>query len=226
MDKVSCIIPAYNEEKRIEAVLKIVANHPLIDEVIVIDDGSKDKTAEVIKKYKRHLTFLQNNPNRGKSYSVMRGISKARNKLLLFLDADLLGITSQDITNLILPIKNGEADVSISLRKNAPAHFRWIGIDFISGERVMKKSLFKDYKKLKDYPGFAIESDYINKKIIEKKLKIKVVRWEDVESPYPGDKFGFIKGNIRLTKMFFTIVNRIGFFGCIKQIFQMRALII
>lgn len=226
MDKISCIIPAYNEEKRIGKVLKIVSNHPLISQIIAIDDGSTDKTAEVIKKYKKHLTFIQNKPNRGKSYSVMRGISKAKYNLLLFLDADLVGITEQDITELILPVLNKEADISISLRKNAPIHFRLIGLDFISGERVMNKSLLKDYHKIKDYPGFAIESDYLNRKIIKGKLRIKVVRWDKIESPYPQKKFGFIKGNIRLLKMFFMITGRVGFFGCIKQIFQMKSLMV
>ena len=56
-NKVSCIIPAYNEESRIANVLKVVENHPILDEVIVINDGSTDKTADVIRRFK--VTFIE-----------------------------------------------------------------------------------------------------------------------------------------------------------------------
>ncbi|HEY5501219.1 MAG TPA: glycosyltransferase family 2 protein, partial [Candidatus Humimicrobiaceae bacterium] len=91
MKKVSCIIPAYNEGERIEKILNIIIGHPLIYEIIVIDDGSKDNTKEIIEKFEG-ITFIKHEKNQGKSISVYDGIVKATGEYILMLDADLIGL--------------------------------------------------------------------------------------------------------------------------------------
>jgi len=96
--KISIIMPAYNEERRITKALHKVTEY--FDskkknyEFIVVDDGSKDKTSQIvtdfIRKYKRkNMKLLVNKPNRGKGYSVKRGMLEAEGELLLFTDTDL-----------------------------------------------------------------------------------------------------------------------------------------
>jgi glycosyltransferase involved in cell wall biosynthesis len=75
-NRISCIIPAYNEGNRIEAVLKIIQNHPLINEVIAINDGSTDDTASVIKKFK-NVRLIDLKKNGGKASALAAGIRKA-----------------------------------------------------------------------------------------------------------------------------------------------------
>lgn len=92
----SIIIPAYNEELRLPATLEsIFAFLPALGvetEVIVVDDGSKDKTCAVAESFCpkiAHIRVVSNGVNRGKGYSVRHGMLEARGRNVLFTDADL-----------------------------------------------------------------------------------------------------------------------------------------
>ena len=94
--KYSIIIPAYNEQARIgaslEKVLAYVAEKNWQAEVLVVNDGSRDDTAEVVRGLaQRHpaLRLIENPGNRGKGYSVRNGMLQAAGEVLLFSDADL-----------------------------------------------------------------------------------------------------------------------------------------
>lgn len=98
----SVIIPAYNESTRIEKTISSLeayfANKTYAYEIIVVDDGSKDNTAEVarIAGTRLPLRVIQNDRNRGKGYSVKNGMHNARGDYRLFMDAD----NSVDILHL------------------------------------------------------------------------------------------------------------------------------
>jgi len=92
----SIVIPAYNESARISATLKSVIecirSRHWDAEVIVVDDGSLDATAEVVKAIATQspeVKLIQNISNRGKGYSVRIGMLKARGEIVMFSDADL-----------------------------------------------------------------------------------------------------------------------------------------
>lgn len=122
----SIVIPAYNEEKRIgrslDAVLRFLEAQNYRAEVIVVDDGSSDGTSssasDRISRYRsagQELRVLTNKPNRGKGYSVKRGLTEANGEIVLFSDADF----SSPITEapkLIDPISKGHADVTFGSR--------------------------------------------------------------------------------------------------------------
>jgi glycosyltransferase involved in cell wall biosynthesis len=122
----SIVIPAYNEETRIgqslDEILRFLDRNSYGAEVIVVDDGSRDRTGKIVSEhiepYKQagqQLRLLTNAPNRGKGYSVRRGVSSARGDIILFTDADL----SSPITEaprLIAPIAEGRADVTFGSR--------------------------------------------------------------------------------------------------------------
>ncbi|GAB3275797.1 glycosyltransferase family 2 protein [Larkinella harenae] len=115
----SIIVPVYNEEKTIGAVLDRVANVSLPDqlsrEIIVIDDGSVDQTANVVQRYKeenRHVPvyYLQLPVNQGKGEALHRGIQQARGQFLIIQDADL-EYDPEEYTSLLQPLLAGRADV-------------------------------------------------------------------------------------------------------------------
>ena len=190
---ISCVICAFNEAPRIAAVLDVVSAHPLLDEIIVVDDGSTDDTAEIVKCYPA-VTLISCPANRGKSFAMATGIAAAQYDLLLLLDADLLGLAVEHVTALAAPVLSGEADVSLSLRKNSLWIYRAIGLDFVSGERVIAKSLLSEaQEEMHRLPRFGIEI-FMNRRIIARRLSISVTRWPQVTQARKSEKLGFRKG--------------------------------
>ncbi|MBI2662481.1 glycosyltransferase family 2 protein [Candidatus Woesearchaeota archaeon] len=90
----SIVIPAYNEEKRIkntlESVIYFLKNSEKINsyEIIIVDDGSNDNTFSSIQKNK-YITVLKNSVNKGKGYSIKKGVLRAKCDFILFMDSDL-----------------------------------------------------------------------------------------------------------------------------------------
>jgi dolichyl-phosphate beta-glucosyltransferase len=91
--QVSVVIPAYNESANIERSLSAILyylNHKNYDfEVIVVNDGSKDDTLELAKKFLPEIKIIENPGNKGKGYTVKNGMLNANKENILFLDADL-----------------------------------------------------------------------------------------------------------------------------------------
>jgi glycosyltransferase involved in cell wall biosynthesis len=117
----SIVIPAYNEEERISSgldqVLAFVAQRRWSAEIIVVNDGSRDRTADIVREYAlRHsnLRLLDNPGNRGKGYSVRNGVLHAIGDYILFSDADLSSPIEESI-KLFAEIDKG-ADVAIGSR--------------------------------------------------------------------------------------------------------------
>ncbi len=122
----SIIIPAYNEGERISATLDRVLEHlerqRWSAEILVVNDGSRDRTAELVRGYmSRHpcIRLLENPGNRGKGYSVRHGMTSASGALLLFTDADLSAPIHQ-ADKLFQALRQG-ADVVIGSRWLDPA---------------------------------------------------------------------------------------------------------
>ncbi|MEO8243621.1 MAG: glycosyltransferase family 2 protein [bacterium] len=219
----TCLIPAYNEAARISAVLQAVLGHPLIDEVLVIDDGSTDATSEVVRRHPaaRLITLT---PNAGKTAALARGLTEAKGAYILLVDADLLGLSPAHLTDLIEPVTSGRADVSISLRDNAPFLWRWIGLDYISGERVLKKSLLQGQATaLQTLPKFGFEV-FLNALILQQNARIAVVRWPGVISPLKSRKYGLWTGLKADAKMLADLCKAVPPVGLVKQIVRMRNL--
>jgi len=116
--KISLVIPAYNEEKLIVSSIKNILTYMIKNkynfEVIVVDDGSKDKTKEKVRSIKdKHVKLLSYKPNKGKGHAVKTGMLAAKGDLLLFLDADL-STPIEEIEKVIPQIKT--YDVVIASR--------------------------------------------------------------------------------------------------------------
>ena len=114
---VSAVIPAYNEETTIEDVVSGVSRH--VSEVIVVDDGSSDDTAD--KAVEAGAVLLKNDDNVGKRLSLIRGYRAAKGEVVATLDADGQH-HPDDITRLVGPILNDRADLVIGVRPELP-HF-------------------------------------------------------------------------------------------------------
>ncbi len=121
---ISIVIPAYNESDRLAAPLTSVIDFArrtdLNTEIIVVDDGSTDGTADIAKSIlatKPHVpsNVIRYEKNRGKGFAIKTGLLAAKADIALFTDADL-STPIDEIHKLTDPIKNGEFDLTIGSR--------------------------------------------------------------------------------------------------------------
>lgn len=217
---VSCIIPAYNEAQRIGKVLDAITFHPLISEIIVVDDCSSDNT--VANAQREGVTVIPLPKNLGKSGAVATGIAAAAGTHLLLLDADLVGLSADDITALLQPVISHQVDVTISLRRNSPRLWRMIGLDYISGERVIPRSLVASrLAEIQALANFGLEV-WLNRLWIAEKYRIGVIHWHQVISPYKASKMGLIRGILADYAMTRDILRTISLREIVRQIVAMR----
>src|SRR5438034_4878735 len=118
----SVVVPAYNEFLRIgkslEKIRGYLASKDFASELIVVDDGSTDRTPELLREIEASFPagrVLRNEPNRGKGFSVRRGVLEARGELILFTEADL-SAPIEDADKLLEAIKSSQADAAVGSR--------------------------------------------------------------------------------------------------------------
>ncbi len=119
----SIVIPAYNEvdnlrSDRLERLEKYLTNEPYASEVILVDDGSADATADLLTQFSgAHPRFsVMRNSHRGKAHAVTSGVLAARGEYVLFMDIDL-ATSLEHICEVLTTLQNGEADVVIASRE-------------------------------------------------------------------------------------------------------------
>ena len=118
----SIVIPAYNERLRIiatlDAVVACVRRNHWDAEVIVVNDGSSDETADLVRDFAVHapeVRLMENPSNRGKGYSVRNGIVHAQGNIVMFTDADL-SAPIDEAERLFAAIEQDGADIAIGSR--------------------------------------------------------------------------------------------------------------
>ena len=118
----SIIIPAYNEEanirKSLARVFEFLESKDYPFEVIVVDDGSEDKTVEVAREFfgERPELRLIENPHKGKGFAVRTGILKAKGQFILFSDADL-STPIEEVDRLLMWLREQDFGVAIASRE-------------------------------------------------------------------------------------------------------------
>jgi dolichyl-phosphate beta-glucosyltransferase len=120
LETLSIVIPAYNEEKRLPATLDRIAawvsDSPLpVDEILVVDDGSRDRTAALVQKRGGLVRLVSNPGNRGKGYAVRNGMLAAKGDWILSTDADL-SAPIEELGKLIDAARRENAVVAIGSR--------------------------------------------------------------------------------------------------------------
>jgi glycosyltransferase involved in cell wall biosynthesis len=121
--KLSVVIPVYNEVLNIREIVNRVQNQKLASEIVIVDDGSKDGTRDILKDLdgKDDVHVILHEVNRGKGAAVVTGMRAAKGDILLIQDADL-EYDPRDYPQLLQPIHEGLADVVYGSRFLGAAH--------------------------------------------------------------------------------------------------------
>jgi dolichyl-phosphate beta-glucosyltransferase len=191
---ISVIIPAYNEEDRISSTLDKIINY--LDsknynyEIIVVDDGSSDKTDLVVRNFGLKVRYIKQFKNMGKGAAVRRGMLEAKGEIRLFSDADL-STPIYEIEKLLSEINNG-FDIVIgnramnpdNIKEHQPFYRELMGKTF---NRIVQLLLIKGITDTQC--GFKA---YSSKAAIEIFEKSKINGFSfDVESLYLASKSGY-----------------------------------
>ncbi|HXK39938.1 MAG TPA: glycosyltransferase [Candidatus Paceibacterota bacterium] len=148
---VSVVIPAFNEEKTVGAAVCAVIGHPAVGEVVVVDDGSDDATAQRAREAGARVVALSSNI--GKAGAMDAGVAVASRNVILFLDADCYGFTHESVSRIITPVLEGRniMYVGINTRKTFWLNKILRFFPILSGSRAVRRELWdavpQEYKK-------------------------------------------------------------------------------
>jgi glycosyltransferase involved in cell wall biosynthesis len=204
MSGVSVVIPAFNEEKTISQIVATCSESKYVDEVIVVDDGSIDNTSE----FALHAgaKVIREETNKGKAYALYRGSCEAKGEILLFLDADLIGLNSSHVDSLIKPVISGEVQstVGIFVGGRFQTDLAHAITPFLSGQRCIGKELF--LSSICSYDGLRYGIEVVLSKYLAKNdLKVLKVPLHNVTHLMKEEKTGKGKGILERVKMYLNI---------------------
>lgn len=189
---ISAIVPCFNEEKSVKNVIATLLACSEIEEVIVVNDGSIDGSLKILRSFGRKIKLINFPKNHGKAMAVVAGIRKAREELILLMDADLIGLKPAHITKMIACLKEKNARVvfgNLDAHGNVYRFFdritrKLIKYDFLTGERIyFRNDLLPLLPKMKNL-GYGLEV-FLNSEF--KNEKTAIVKLPGA-SPLPKEK--------------------------------------
>ncbi|MDO5860127.1 glycosyltransferase [Methanobrevibacter sp.] len=180
--KVSVVIPAYNEEETVAKVIDVVKKVSFVDEIIVVNDGSSDDTeGEALR---AGAIVINHETNKGKGEALYTGYMQSECDIIAFIDADIYNLTSKKVEAIIKPILLGKTDITKTKFSRASGrvteltakpllNFFFPEISFeqpLSGQFAARKEILKKINFEKDYGvdvGIVIDVDVLGISIME-----------------------------------------------------------
>ena len=180
--RVAVIVPAYNEEDTVGSVVEVIKKVSFVDEIIVVNDGSSDNTAEEALKAGARVITHEN--NKGKGEALLTGYNSVKCDIIAFIDADIHNLTSKKVEAMIKPILLGNAEITktkfsresgrvTELTAKPLLNYFFPEISFeqpLSGQFAAKKEALKKINFEKDYGvdvGIVIDADVLDISILE-----------------------------------------------------------
>lgn len=169
---ISVIIAAYNEERTLSSIIEIVRSWGRTKEIIVVDDGSGDQTVKSVRQFVPGITLIRHAKNQGKASAMVDGVRKSSGAVLLFLDADTVGLTHRDLDSMVQPMLQGKADMVLGAARFWSAG-TFEPFNHLTGQRVIfREALLPELDKMRSL-GYGVEL-FINK--LHEKKRVKTVK--------------------------------------------------
>ncbi|EOD00616.1 glycosyltransferase family 2 protein [Caldisalinibacter kiritimatiensis] len=202
---VTAVIPAYNEEKTIGDVISTVKQVDLVDSIVVVSDGSEDRTADIAKLHDVEVIELEE--NMGKGGAIRKGVDNSKGDIILFLDADLIGLKTVHITKLLLPVINDECDMTIGVFSNGrfATDLAQKVAPYLSGQRAVKRHIIEGMDNI-DITNYGVEVA-ITKYVNRYDIKTNEVILDNLTHVMKEEKLGVVKGLAARLKMYWDIAK-------------------
>jgi hypothetical protein len=165
----SAIVPVFNEQLTVGAVVETLLSSSLVDEVVCVNDGSTDESLAVLRRFGDRIVLVDLPSNHGKGYALAEGVRRASGDCLAFFDADLMNLSSEHIAALLTPVWTASAravlgrpgDASSSLAAPfGPAVAESVGAA-LSGERAYLRQDLLPHLSRMETTRFGVEV-YLN----------------------------------------------------------------
>lgn len=154
--KIAAVIPAKNEAPTVGQVVDAARQAQLVDEVIVVDNGSSDRTAQAAAD---RGAFLVTSREPGKGETMRAGVDSTDAEVIVFLDADLTGLRADHVDRLVRPVVEGRAGMVCGLFDRGPLlnplFLRLLPI--LTGERALRREIFESLGP-DDLAGYKVEA--------------------------------------------------------------------
>lgn len=196
--RVAVIIPAHNEEATVSAVVETSRSSPFVQETIVVSDGSTDRTAEVAQAAGARVFALPK--NKGKGNAMLYGVAHTDAPVILFLDADLRGFTSDHIERIVLPVLSGARAMCVGERDRGILNVFTPHLPLIGGERAMLRQVVEGVPP-EFMQGFMVESA-LNYYCRSRGLSYGTVLLPGLTIRRKIEKVGLSRGLFEYAKMF------------------------
>lgn len=188
---IAVVIPAFNEEERLPAVLKAVKACPFVTQVVVVDDGSEDDTAIVAKRFGVKVVRLEQ--NLGKAGAVWVGLQEVNQPIVVMLDADLKGLKPSHIEALAQPVAYDGVDMTLGVFRGGRL---WTDLShliapWVTGQRALP---LERVRELPDFSGlgYGLEAA-LNKFAREHGWNVKTVVLHGVSHVMKEEKLGLVR---------------------------------
>ena len=186
--KTTAIICAFNEEATIKNVITTVSNY-FFDEVVVVNDGSTDKTDEILKEISKFYDFkyIALPENIGKGFAMATGIENTNSEIIVFIDADLSNLDDVHFFQLINPLLKKEADMVLGLPGETLINYNLNPFKSFTGERaLLRNDILTIVDKMKN-SRFGVEI-LINLYYQSEGKTVKYVVLKDLKHPIKFEK--------------------------------------
>lgn len=199
------IVPAYDEQETISSVVSVLVDHPLVDEVIVVSDGSSDGTAEFARKAGAKVVELPE--NMGKGAAMQTGLSITAADVVLFLDADLIGLRPEHVDRMLRPVLEGEVQMTVGVFEGGrgATDFAQQIAPFLSGQRALRRTVLEDIDDMSD-SGYGVEMA-LTRYMRRHHANVAEVVLTDLTHRMKEEKRGLVKGFAARMKMYWEIAK-------------------
>ncbi|HEX3555196.1 MAG TPA: glycosyltransferase family 2 protein [Thermoanaerobaculia bacterium] len=198
--RVAAIVPAFNEEATLTEVLSVLKAAPVVDEILVVSDGSTDRTVEIARALGLRTIHLRENQGKGRAMAI--GVAHTDAPILLFVDGDILNLTVSLLDRLVEPVLTGRSDMNVGIRhRGRPINaIQDRTGPLLSGIRCLRREVFEAVPE-SHLEGFAVETG-LNWACRQLGCRITTVVMYNLKHLVKEKKRGLIQGSRARFRMF------------------------